>query len=261
MPVSIPRRKGEIEFKNVSFSYSRNGEHVLSNVSVHVKEGETLGIIGATGSGRSTFAKLIPRLYDVEEGQILLNGIDIRDLSFEELRDSIGFITQKNMLFSGAIQNNIKMGKSDASEEEMLSTLDDAQALPFVRNLDGMLDYELTQGATNLSGGQRQRLSIARALVRKPAILVIDDATSAVDAISEANIQAALKKHYAESTKIIISSKISSVKEANQILVLDDGKEAGSGTHKELLASNELYQEICRIQGIKEGETYEQARK
>ena len=261
MPVSISRRKGEIEFKNVSFSYSRNGEHVLSNVSVHVKEGETLGIIGATGSGKSTFAKLIPRLYDVEEGQILLNGTDIRDLSFEELRDSIGFITQKNMLFSGAIRNNLKMGKGSASEEEMISALEDAQALPFVRNLDGMLDYELTQGATNLSGGQRQRLSIARALVRKPAVLVIDDATSAVDAISEANIQAALKKHYAESTKIIISSKISSVKEANQILVLDDGKEAGLGTHKELLESNELYQEICRIQGIKEGETYESARK
>ena len=260
-PVSMTPHKGEVEFKNVSFSYSKNGEHVLSNVSVHINSGDTLGIIGATGSGKSTFAKLLPRLYDVEEGQILVNGTDIRELSFEELRDSIGFITQKNMLFSGAIQHNLKMGKSDATEEEMISALEAAQALPFVRELEGKLDYELTQGATNLSGGQRQRLSIARALVRKPAILVIDDATSAVDAISESNIQAALKKDYETSTKIIISSKISSVKEANQILVFDDGKVAGLGTHKELMMNNKLYQELCRIQGVKEGESYESARK
>ncbi len=261
VPIPMASEKGEIEFKNVSFSYSRNGEHVLSNVSVLVNAGETLGVIGATGSGKSTFAKLIPRMYDVEEGQVLLNGKDIRNLSFNELRDSIGFITQKNLLFSGSIQHNLQMGKSDASEAEMISALEDAQAMPFVRELEGMLGYELAQGATNLSGGQRQRLSIARALIRKPAILVIDDATSAVDAISEANIQTALKKHYAESTKIIISSKISSVKDADQILILDDGREAGLGTHKELLANNELYQEICRIQGIKEGEAYESTRK
>lgn len=259
-PISFHERMGEIEFNHVSFSYSKNGEHVLFDLHVHVQPGETLGIIGATGSGKSTFAKLIPRLYEVEAGHIMVNGIDIRNLSLEELRGSIGFITQKAMLFSGTIQDNLKMGKRDASIKEMTDALQNAQAWPFVKELDGIFDYELMQGATNLSGGQRQRLSIARAFVRKPEILIIDDATSAVDALSEASIQDALREHYSETTKIIISSKISSVKEANQILVLDDGKVAGLGTHEELLAHNWLYQEICRIQGMKE-ELYESARK
>lgn len=259
-PVLLNEHKGEVEFKNVSFSYSKNGEHVLSDINVRIPPGETLGIIGGTGSGKTTLAKLIPRLYEVEAGQVLVNGMDIRKISLDELRESIGFITQKAMLFSGAIQYNLKMGKDDASVEEMTAALEDAQAWSFVKELDGIFDYELMQGATNLSGGQRQRLSIARALVRKPEILIIDDATSAVDAISEAAIQAALKEHYPESTKIIISSKISSVKEADQILVLEDGQEAALGTHEELLANNPLYQEICRIQGLKE-ESYESARK
>lgn len=259
-PVLLNEHKGEVEFKNVSFSYSKNGEHVLSDINVRIPPGETLGIIGGTGSGKTTLAKLIPRLYEVEAGQVLVNGMDIRKISLDELRESIGFITQKAMLFSGAIQYNLKMGKDDVSVEEMTAALEDAQAWSFVKELDGIFDYELMQGATNLSGGQRQRLSIARALVRKPEILIIDDATSAVDAISEAAIQAALKEHYPESTKIIISSKISSVKEADQILVLEDGQEAALGTHEELLANNPLYQEICRIQGMKE-ESYESARK
>ncbi|WP_139891151.1 ABC transporter ATP-binding protein [Bacillus sp. D386] len=245
--VPIPD-KGTLEFKNVSFSYSKNGERVLSNVSFSVPSGQTLGIIGATGSGKTTLVKLVPRLYDVDEGQILLNGIDIKDMDIQELRKSIGFVPQKALLFSGTISQNLTQGNENATKGDMTEALQNAEALQFVEQLDPDYAYELTQGATNLSGGQRQRISIARAFIRKPSIIILDDSTSAVDAISESRIRKVLINKYPDSTKIIISSKLSSLKHADQILVLEDGKVTGIGSHNDLYRKNELYRELCSIQ-------------
>ena len=244
---AIPDR-GEIEFRDVSFSYSKNGEYVLNHLNFRVKSGETLGIIGSTGSGKSSLAKLLPRLYDADKGTILVDGLDIKEYDLPVLRKSIGFIPQKAILFSGSIRDNLALGKESAGEGEMEKAIEDAQAGSFVQRLDGGLDYHLAQGATNLSGGQKQRMAIARAFVRKPAILVVDDATSAVDALSEAAIQEALRTEYKDSTKIIISSKISSVLSADQILVMEDGCIVGAGTHAELLSGNEVYREIYSLQ-------------
>ena len=240
--------QGEIECRDLSFSYSKNGEYVLNRLNFHVKSGGALGIIGSTGSGKSSLVKLLPRLYEADKGIILLDGVDIKKYDLSILRESIGFIPQKAILFSGSIRENLKMGKESASEEELEKAVGDAQASSFVHRLDGGLDYQLTQGATNLSGGQKQRIAIARAFVRKPAILVVDDATSAVDALSEAAIQEALRTEYKGSTKIIISSKITSVQSADQIIVMEDGCIVGAGTHEELLSANEVYQEIYSLQ-------------
>ncbi|QFK71172.1 ABC transporter ATP-binding protein [Pradoshia sp. D12] len=240
--------KGTLEFKNVSFSYSKNGERVLSNVSFSVPSGQTLGIIGATGSGKTTLVKLLPRLYDVDEGQILLNGIDIKDMDIQELRKSVGFVPQKALLFSGTISQNLTQGNENATKDDMTEALQNAEALQFVEQLDPDYAYELTQGATNLSGGQRQRISIARAFIRKPSVIILDDSTSAVDAISESRIRKVLINKYPDSTKIIISSKLSSLKHADQILVLEDGKVTGIGSHSDLYQKNELYRELCSIQ-------------
>lgn len=240
--------KGTLEFKNVSFSYSKNGERVLSNVSFNVPSGQTLGIIGATGSGKTTLVKLLPRLYDVDEGQILLNGIDTKKMDIQELRQSIGFVPQKALLFSGSISQNLTQGNENATKDDMKEALQNAEALQFVEQLDPDYAYELTQGATNLSGGQRQRISIARAFIRKPSIIILDDSTSAVDAISESRIRKVLINKYPDSTKIIISSKLSSLKHADQILVLEDGKVTGIGSHNDLYRKNELYRELCSIQ-------------
>ena len=243
---------GTIEYKNVSFSYSKNGERVLSEVSFSVSSGQTLGIIGATGSGKSTLVKLLPRLYEVDEGKILLNGTDIKEMDIQDLRDSIGFVPQKALLFSGSIKDNLLQGNENASMDDMTEALQKAEAFQFVKQLASDYSYELTQGATNLSGGQRQRISIARALIRKPSILIFDDSTSAVDAISESRIRKVLQNEYPNSTKIIISSKLSSIKHADQILVLEDGKVTGIGKHHELYHQNELYYELCCIQGEQE---------
>ncbi|OCA89446.1 ABC transporter ATP-binding protein [Bacillus sp. FJAT-27986] len=245
--VAVPD-KGTLEFKNVSFSYSKNGERVLSNVSFSVPSGQTLGIIGATGSGKTTLVKLLPRLYDVDEGQILLNGIDIKDMDIQELRKSVGFVPQKALLFSGTISQNLTQGNENATKDDMTEALQNAEALQFVEQLDPDYAYELTQGATNLSGGQRQRISIARAFIRKPSVIILDDSTSAVDAISESRIRKVLINKYPDSTKIIISSKLSSLKHADQILVLEDGKVTGIGSHSDLYQKNELYRELCSIQ-------------
>lgn len=251
-PLDPKLDKGTLEFKNVSFSYSKNGERVLSNVSFHVSSGQTLGIIGATGSGKTTLVKLLPRLYDVDEGEILLNGRNIKQIDIEKLRQSIGFVPQKALLFSGTIKRNLSHGKPDATMEDMTEALRNAEALQFVNQLDPEFAYELMQGATNLSGGQRQRLSLARAFIRKPSIMILDDSTSAVDAISESRIRKVLLNEYPHSTKIIISSKLSSIKYADQILVLEDGKVTGLGSHNELYHTNELYHELCGIQGEQE---------
>ena len=251
-PITSDHNKGSIEYRNVSFSYSKNGERVLSNISFSVESGQTLGIIGPTGSGKTTLVKLLPRLYELDEGSILINGIDLKSMDINELRQSIGFVPQQALLFSGTIKDNLLQGKTNASMGDITKAVQNAQALQFAKELDPCYEYQLNQGARNLSGGQRQRLSIARAFIRKPSIMVLDDSTSAIDAISESKIREVLMNKYPDSTKIIISSKLSSIKHADQILVLEDGKVSGIGTHHELFQKNELYRELCAIQGEQE---------
>lgn len=245
--------RGDVVFENVTFAYNEDGEPVLKNVSFTAKAGDTVGIIGLTGSGKSTLMKMLPRLFDVQSGRVLVDGVDVRELDVSHLRQSIGFAPQKATLFSKTVVENIRYGDEDASDGQVWTALDGASASDFVKKLEDELDYHITQGATNLSGGQKQRLAMARAFVRKPAILVLDDVTSAVDSISERNIQSAIREQFDGSTKFIVSSKISSIKEADQILVLDDGAIIGSGTHEELLQTCPLYKEIATTQIEKGG--------
>lgn len=244
-----PKINGDVTFQDVSYSYSKNGEYVLKNLTFSVKQGETLGIIGSTGSGKSTLTKLIPRLYDADQGRILIDGIDIQDYRLQVLRAAIGVVTQRALLFSGTIRSNMLDGKADALEQELMEAADSSRVSEFSLKLDEGLSHPVAQGGNNLSGGQKQRISIGRAFVRKPAILVLDDSTSAVDALSESAINQALSKNYEESTKIIISSKISSIKQADQILVLEDGEIAGKGTHEELIKLNAVYRDTFIAQG------------
>ncbi|WP_428908163.1 ABC transporter ATP-binding protein [Niallia sp. Krafla_26] len=239
---------GNIEFKNVYFSYSKNGEHVLKNISFKANAGETIGIIGPTGSGKSTLMKLIPRLYDPDSGNLIIDGKNIKDYELQKLRSSIGFVPQKATLFSGSIEENLRYGKDDASIDELESAAEAAAAREFIDKLDNGFTHTLLQGATNLSGGQKQRLSMARAFIRKPSILILDDSTSAIDAISEASVQKAIKQSYPDTTVFIISSKISSIIKADQILVMDDGRIEDIGTHSELMRSSNLYQDIYSSQ-------------
>lgn len=244
--------KGNIEFKDVNFSYSKNGEYVLTDVSFSAHQGEKIGIIGSIGSGKTTLIKLISRLYDVDAGEILIDGQRIQDFSLSQLRDAIGFVPQKAMLFSGTILENLKYGKENASKDEINQAAVAAGAFEFIEKLDGGYEYLIEQAGNNLSGGQKQRLSIARALVRKPAILIFDDSTSAVDALTEHIILQSLYNEYRSTTALIIASKISSIIDADRILVLEDGRVVGKGTHLELLKNNKVYQEIYMTQGGKE---------
>ncbi|MDY0939876.1 MULTISPECIES: ABC transporter ATP-binding protein [Priestia] len=248
----INRLKGDLSFQNVTYSYSKNGENVLKDISFTARHGETIGIIGSTGSGKSTLAKLISRLYDPDDGQIFIDGKNLTDYDVKELRLSIGFIPQKATLFTGTIDMNIRMGKEHASSSEIEDAAGFACATEFIEKLPEKYDYPLTRGATNLSGGQKQRLSIARAFVRKPAILVIDDATSALDAVSEAQVLTNLKEEFSDATVIIIASKISSLLHTDHIIVMDEGKIAEQGTHEELLRHRSLYYDIYLAQGGKE---------
>lgn len=241
--------EGNIEFKNVSYSYTKNNEYVLKDISFSIQKGEKVGIIGSTGSGKSTLAKLLPRLYDVHQGEICIDGIDVKTYDLQKLRASIGFVPQKALLFSGSIEENLRYGKENATHDELEVAAASACATEFINKLEESYRYNLTQGATNLSGGQKQRVSIARALVRKPPILILDDSTSAVDAKSEATIQTALKTKYKGTTTLLIASKISSIMDADKILVLDNGELVGNGTHEQLLERSEVYQEIYLSQG------------
>ncbi|RAT01078.1 multidrug ABC transporter ATP-binding protein [Bacillus cereus] len=241
--------EGQIEFKNVSYSYTKNNEYVLKDISFRISKGEKIGIIGSTGSGKSTLAKLLPRLYDVDQGEICIDGINVKAYDLQKLRASIGFVPQKALLFSGSIEENLRYGKEDATKEELEVAASSACATEFISKLEDSYQYHLTQGATNLSGGQKQRVSIARALVRKPSILILDDSTSAVDAKSESNIQSALRTEYEGATTLLIASKISSIIDADKILVLDNGELVGDGTHEELLEQCEVYKEIYLSQG------------
>jgi len=244
--------EGNIEFKNVSFSYNKGDDMVLNNISFKVNAGEKVGIIGSTGSGKTTLAKLIPRLYDVDKGEILADNINIKSINLKLLRKSIGFVPQKALLFSKTIEENIRYGKKNATLEEIVTSANDSCSMEFILNFDNKFKHKLNQKATNLSGGQKQRLSIARAFIRRPSILILDDSTSAVDAKSEELIVRSLRSDYKNTTTFIISSKISSIIDADKILVLDDGYLVGIGTHKDLLVNCSVYKEIYLSQGGKE---------
>lgn len=240
--------QGAVTFENVSFSYSKDTEAVLKNLNFHVNVGETVGIIGMTGSGKSTLLKMIPRLFDVDEGVVKIDGLPIQAYDLEQLRESIGFAPQKATLFSKTIAENIRYGDDEAVDPALLEALQAASASEFVNKLPQGIEHELTQGATNLSGGQKQRLAMARAFIRKPDILVLDDVTSAVDSISEKSIQQAIEKQFGAATKFIVSSKISSIRHADQIFVMDDGRIVAQGTHEQLLKTSPLYEEMAKTQ-------------
>ena len=245
--------EGKIEFKNVSFRYFKNSAgKVLDNVSLTIESGQTVGIIGSTGSGKTTLVQMIPRLYDTDEGEVLVDGVNVKDYKLENLRNGVGMVLQKNVLFSGTIEENLMWGDREASEEEMKAAAQAAQASLFIDGFKDGYATELGQGGVNLSGGQKQRLCIARALLKKPKILILDDSTSAVDTATEAHIREAFRTTLKDTTKLIIAQRISSVQDADCIVVLDEGCIVGKGTHEELLASCEEYQEICYSQMDKE---------
>lgn len=238
-------KAGEIEFRNVSFKYKKEGKkYVLSNVSFHIEPGQTVGIIGGTGSAKSTLVQLIPRLYDVTEGEILIDQIPVKQYPLKHLREAVAMVLQKNTLFAGTIADNLRWGKEDASEEELMKACRMACADEFLLQMKDGLSSQVEQGGVNLSGGQKQRLCIARALLKRPRILILDDSTSAVDTATEAKIREALQNNLADTTKIIIAQRITSVMHADQILIMEDGKLNDCGTHEELLQRNEIYQEI-----------------
>lgn len=239
--------KGHIEFKNVDFGYHKN-DKVLENISFTAEAGSVMGIIGSTGCGKSSLVNLIPRLYDVTGGQILIDGVDVRDYDISALRDLTGVVLQKNVLFSSTIKENIRWGKADAADEEIIDACKAAQAHEFITAQPNGYDTDLSQGGLNLSGGQKQRLCIARAMIKNPKILILDDSTSAVDTATEAKIRESFYTKLKDTTVIIIAQRISSVKNADKILVLDEGKIAAIGTNEELLESSEIYQEIYKTQ-------------
>lgn len=240
--------KGIVEFKNVDFKYPDGDTNVLEGIDFIAKPGETTAIIGSTGSGKSTVAKLIPRFYDVTEGQITIDGIDVKDLSQKSIRDNIGYVPQKGILFSGTIASNIKYGAENSSDEQMLEAATIAQATEFIDGKEEKYDSPISQGGTNVSGGQKQRLSIARAIAKNPRIYIFDDSFSALDFKTDAALRKALSPKVKESTVIIVAQRISTVLQAKQIIVLDDGKMVGKGTHKELMQNCEVYKQIASSQ-------------
>ena len=241
--------EGSIEFRNVSFSYRKgSGKPVLQNVNLRIASGQTIGILGGTGSAKSTLASLISRLYDATEGEVLVGGHDVREYDLEKLRDAVSVVLQKNVLFSGTILENLRWGDKNATLEECRRACELACADEFIRSFPDGYDTHIEQGGTNVSGGQKQRLCIARALLKKPKILILDDSTSAVDTATDAKIRKALREEIPNTTKLIIAQRISSVQHADKILVLDDGCINGFGTHEELLATNRIYQEVWQGQ-------------
>ncbi len=241
----ITVERGDIEFRNVSFRYYKDSEgKVLDNINIKINAGDTVGIIGSTGCGKTTLVSMISRLYDVDEGEVLVDGVNVKDYSLYNLREGVGMVLQKNILFSGSIIDNLRWGNSEATMEEIREAADYAQADGFITSFTDGYNMDLGQGGTNVSGGQKQRLCIARALLKKPKILILDDSTSAVDMATEARIREAFKNSLKDSTKIIIAQRINSVKDADEIIVLDEGRITGVGTHEYLLENNVEYQEI-----------------
>ena len=240
---------GEIVFNHVNFSYAGEGGNLsLKDINLHIKSGQTIGIIGGTGSAKSTLVQLIPRLYDVTGGQVKVGGVDVRDYDLKVLRDQVSMVLQKNVLFTGTIYDNIRWGDKDASEEEVKRVCRLAQADGFVQEFPDGYNTQIVQGGNNVSGGQKQRLCIARALLKKPKILILDDSTSAVDTKTDALIRKAFREEIPDTTKIIIAQRISSIEDADQIIVLDDGKVLGVGTSEELLKTNDIYREVYESQ-------------
>lgn len=246
-------RRGKIEFKKVDFRYYKTSKDaVLSDINLTIEPGQTVGIIGSTGCGKTTLVSLIPRLYDCDKGQVLVDGVDVKDYSLYNLREGIGMVLQKNVLFSGSISDNLRWGDLNATDEQITDAAKKAQADMFVKSFPNGYETILDQGGTNVSGGQKQRLCIARALLKHPKILILDDSTSAVDTATEVNIREAFANELSDATKIIIAQRISSVKEADKIIVMDDGKIVGEGTNDDLLKNNETYREIYYSQIDKE---------
>lgn len=248
MPETVEDHRGVVEFDHVSFSYPDAEKEVLEDISFTARPGRTTAIIGGTGSGKSTLISLIPRFYDATEGSVRVDGKDVRDITQHELRDQIGYVPQKGLLFSGTIASNLQYGKEDATEAEMLEAAETAQAMDFIREKEHGLDEEVAQGGTNVSGGQKQRLSIARALVKKPKIYIFDDSFSALDFKTDKALREALKEKVGDSTIIIVAQRINTIIDADQILVLDEGRLAGQGTHDELMQTCDVYREIALSQ-------------
>ena len=252
---------GDIDFNNVNFAYKVGSEeYALENINLHIKSGETVGIIGGTGSSKSSLANLISRLYDATEGEVLVGGKNVKTYDIETLRNEVSVVLQKNVLFSGTIKENLRWGDKNATDEEIIKACKLACAHEFIETLPNGYDTFIEQGGTNVSGGQKQRLCIARALLKKPKILILDDSTSAVDTATDAKIRSSLIKEIPNTTKIIIAQRISSVQDADKILVLDDGKISGIGTHEELLENNEIYADVYNSQTKGDDEEYEIAK-
>lgn len=243
-----------VEFKNVSLRYKNNSEPSLDGISFTVKKGETVGIIGGTGSGKSSLINMIPRFYDAETGEVLIDGVNVKDYPLDELREKIGIVPQKAVLFKGTVRDNMRWGKNDATDEEIFDALETAQAKSVIESKAGGLDYVIEQGGKNLSGGQRQRLTIARALVRKPEILILDDSASALDFATDAALRKSIREIDNSPTVFIVSQRTSSIQYADKIIVLDDGVTAGMGTHDELLEKCDVYREIYNSQFKKEAD-------
>lgn len=253
-PVSDNRSSNAVEFKNVTFSYNGSDEPALEDICFSVKKGETIGIIGGTGSGKSTLINLIPRFYQAQKGEILINGTNITDYPLEQLRRKIGIVPQKAVLFKGTVRENMQWRDKNATDENITEALEISQSLDFVTAKPEGLDYMILQGGKNLSGGQRQRLTIARALIGNPEILILDDSSSALDLATEARLRKAIREKTKGMTVFIASQRVSSIRHADKIIIMDDGKIAGIGTHEQLFESCEVYQEICRSQMYNESE-------
>ncbi len=247
---------GSVEFENVDFAYSQKSDTgVLSGINLKINSGDTVGVIGATGSGKTSLVSLIPRLYDVTKGSVKVGGVDVRNYDMDTLRGKVAMVLQKNVLFSGTVAENLRWGDENATDEELRFAARQACAEEFIDALPGGYDYDLGQGGVNVSGGQKQRLCIARALLKKPKVIIFDDSTSAVDTKTDASIREALAKYAPEITKIIIAQRIASVQDADKIIVLDDGALSAVGTHEQLLQTSEIYREVYESQvGGKENE-------
>ena len=248
-PLKFNTKKYDIEFKNVSYKYAKDSQaEIIKNINLKIKSGETIGIIGPTGSGKSTLVDLIPRLYDPTQGAIYIGGLNIKDINLHELREYIGISLQDQILFSGDIAYNLRYGKNDATEEEMKKACELSCAWEFISKYDKLFASPVEQRGRNFSGGQRQRVCLARTLIRKPKILILDDTTSALDAITEKKVQKNIDNYLPDSTKIIVSQRVSSIMNADRIIVLEQGKICGIGTHNQLLRSNDVYKQIAKLQ-------------
>jgi ATP-binding cassette subfamily B protein len=247
-PVRGSPRPGEVELDGVTFAYPEAEHPVLSDVSFTARPGQTVAVIGSTGAGKTTLVSLIPRLFDTTGGTVRVGGVDVRDRDVEDLWAGIGLVPQRPFLFAGTVASNLRLGQEDATDADLWRALEIAQASDFVSQMDGGLEARIAQGGTNVSGGQRQRLAIARALVRRPAVLLFDDSFSALDLATDARLRQALWRELPDVTKIVVAQRVSTVTGADQILVLEDGRVAGLGTHDELLATNQTYREIAESQ-------------